>query len=116
LWLWLLGLAARALNRKYGIWAASPVENTPWGPNHAVRSIPGGMGRRDCHPVGPCTELWRRYGALEFRWGRLVCSTAASPGPWPGGGAAPTGDFRPAQVPIGTPGKLGPPAGIAAVI
>jgi hypothetical protein len=24
---------------------------------------PGGMERRCCHPAGPCTESWRRYGA-----------------------------------------------------
>jgi hypothetical protein len=35
-------LAARHTDPEPKIWAASPDENTPWGPNQAVRSIPRG--------------------------------------------------------------------------
>jgi hypothetical protein len=70
---------ARTLNRKYG--RLHLLKTRPGYRTRRPGPSPGGMGRRCCHPAGPCTELWRRYGALESRWGRFVCSTAASPGP-----------------------------------
>jgi hypothetical protein len=56
---------ARTLNRKYG---RRHLLKTRHG-DRTRRSgpSPGGMGWKGCHPAGPCTELWRRYGAPEFR-------------------------------------------------
>ena len=60
-----LGAMARALNRKYG--RLHLLKTRPGNRTRRSGPSPGGMGRRGCHPAGPCTELWRRYGAPEFR-------------------------------------------------
>jgi hypothetical protein len=53
---------ARATDPEPKIWAASPVENTPWEPNQAVRSIPGGHGMEGLPPSrslhGVMASLW----------------------------------------------------------
>jgi hypothetical protein len=50
------------------IWAASPVENTPWGPNQTVRSIPGGHGMEGLPPSWSLHRVMASlYRAPEFR-------------------------------------------------
>ena len=48
------------------IWAASPVENTPWGPNQAVRSIPGGHGMEGLPPS------WSLHRVMASLWSPRV--------------------------------------------
>jgi hypothetical protein len=48
------------------IWAASPVENTPWGPNQAVRSTPGGHGMEGLPPS------WSLHRVMASLWSSRV--------------------------------------------
>jgi hypothetical protein len=48
------------------IWAASPVENTPWGPNQAVRSITGGHGMEGLPPS------WSLHRVMASLWSPRV--------------------------------------------
>ena len=48
------------------IWAASPDENTPWGPNQAVRSIPRGHGTERLPPS------WSLHRVMTSLWSPRV--------------------------------------------
>ena len=48
------------------IWAASPVENTPWEPNQAVRSIPRGHGTEGLPPS------WSLHRVMASLWSPRV--------------------------------------------
>jgi hypothetical protein len=48
------------------IWAASPDENTPWGPNKAVRSIPRGHGTEGLPPS------WSLHRVMTSLWSPRV--------------------------------------------
>jgi hypothetical protein len=58
-------IPSRTLNRKYG--RLHLLKTRPGDRTRRPGPSPGGIGWKGCHPAGPCTELWRRYGAPEFR-------------------------------------------------
>jgi hypothetical protein len=93
------------------IWAASPVENTPWGPNQAVRSIPGG------HRMEGLPPSWSLHRVMASLWGLRVqvrpSHVLHGSEPWALAERwhGPHGRPRAGPSPNRNPGELGPPLG-----
>jgi hypothetical protein len=92
------------------IWAASPDENTPWGPNQAVRSSPRGHGTEG---LPPSRSLHRVMTSL---WSPRVQVTPSrvlhGSGPWALAGWR-RGPHSPRAPPGRPESQLEPPGGLA---